>query len=63
MPTLDTKRADQVGGSAVLSVAEVVAIVREWVDLQARLLPDFAGAYLWGGDYGAARRCAVSPLP
>ena len=30
-------------------VHEVVAIVREWVDLHARHLPDFAGAYLWGG--------------
>jgi hypothetical protein len=27
----------------------VVAIVREWVDLHTRHLPDFAGAYLWGG--------------
>ena len=30
-------------------VHEVVAIVREWVDLHARHLPNFAGAYLWGG--------------
>lgn len=34
---------------AVLPVHEVVAIVREWVELYARYLPDFAGAYLWGG--------------
>jgi hypothetical protein len=37
------------GRSAVLRVAEVVAIVREWVENHARLLPKFAGAYLWGG--------------
>jgi hypothetical protein len=42
-------RADPAGGSTVLPVGEVVAIVREWVDQQARHLPDFAGAYLWGG--------------
>jgi hypothetical protein len=35
--------------SAVLTVAELVDIVQEWVDLYARNLPDFAGAYLWGG--------------
>jgi hypothetical protein len=35
--------------SAVLPVSEVVAIVQEWVDLYARHLPDFAGAYLWAG--------------
>jgi hypothetical protein len=35
--------------SAVLPVREVVAIVQEWVDLHARHLPDFAGAYLWAG--------------
>lgn len=34
---------------AVLPVREVVAIVQEWVDLHARHLPDFAGAYLWAG--------------
>jgi hypothetical protein len=31
------------------TVEEVIQIVQEWVDLQARRLPDFAGAYLWGG--------------
>jgi hypothetical protein len=41
--------AQQEGGSAVLRVAEVIAIVQEWVDLHARTLPRFAGAYLWGG--------------
>ena len=49
MPTQDTQQADRAGRGAVLPVEEVVAIVREWVDLQARPLPDFAGAYLWGG--------------
>jgi hypothetical protein len=34
---------------AVLPVHAVVAIVREWVELHARQLPSFAGAYLWGG--------------
>jgi hypothetical protein len=35
--------------SAVLPVREVIEIVREWVDLHARHLPGFAGAYLWAG--------------
>jgi hypothetical protein len=35
--------------SAVLPVREVIEIVQEWVDLHARHLPDFAGAYLWAG--------------
>ena len=34
---------------AVLRVREVVEIVQEWVDLHARHLPGFAGAYLWAG--------------
>lgn len=33
----------------VLPAREVVEIVREWVDLHARRLPGFAGAYLWAG--------------
>jgi hypothetical protein len=37
------------GGSPVLPAGEVVAIVRQWVDLHARRQPDFAGAYLWAG--------------
>ena len=49
MPLHKANGADLAGGSPVLPVAEVVAIVREWVDLHARRLPDFAGAYLWGG--------------
>lgn len=49
MPIEERNRADPAARSAVLPVAEVVAIVREWVDLHARHLPDFAGAYLWGG--------------
>ncbi len=49
MPEHETNRVDPAGGPAVLPVADVVAIVREWVDQQARHLPDFAGAYLWGG--------------
>src|SRR6185295_8193707 len=35
--------------SSVLPVREVVDIVREWVELYASHLPDFAGAYLWAG--------------
>jgi hypothetical protein len=49
MSTQEPKQADPAGGRAVLPVREVVAIVREWVDLHVRHLPDFAGAYLWGG--------------
>jgi len=49
MPTQETQPADLAGRSAVLPVGEVVEIVREWVGLHARHLPDFAGAYLWGG--------------
>jgi hypothetical protein len=49
MPRQETPAADRVGRSAVLPVADVVDIVREWVDLHAGHLPDFAGAYLWGG--------------
>lgn len=49
MPMRKTIQADLAGSSAVLSVREVVEIVQEWVDLYARHLPDFAGAYLWAG--------------
>jgi len=49
MPTQKPGHVDDLGQSAILPVREVVAIVREWVDLHARQLPDFAGAYLWGG--------------
>ena len=49
MPAQETKQANVAGRSVVLPVEEVVGIVREWVDLHARHLPDFAGAYLWGG--------------
>jgi hypothetical protein len=35
--------------SAALPVKEIIAIVHEWVEIYARHLPDFAGAYLWGG--------------
>ncbi len=35
--------------SASIPVHEVIAIVRVWVDQEARHWPDFAGAYLWGG--------------
>src|SRR6266508_3490657 len=50
-PAQETTQADSTGAgsSAVLPVREVVEIVREWVDLHARHLPDFAGAYLWAG--------------
>ncbi len=44
-----TNQAEPSRKSAVLPVADVVDIVREWVGLHARHLPDFAGAYLWGG--------------
>jgi hypothetical protein len=49
MPTPETKEAGQAQSSAILPVHEVIEIVREWVELYARHLPDFAGAYLWGG--------------
>jgi hypothetical protein len=49
MPRQETKQADLAGRNSVLPVEEVVAIIREWVDLHARHQPDFAGAYLWGG--------------
>ena len=49
MPTQEAKQADLTGSSAVLPVREVIEIVQEWVDLHARHLPDFAGAYLWAG--------------
>ena len=49
MSTQETRPADLAGRSAVLPVHEVVALVRKWVDLHARHLSDFVGAYLWGG--------------
>jgi hypothetical protein len=49
MPAEETEQAGPAGGSAVLPVGQIVEIVREWVDLHARHLPDFAGAYLWAG--------------
>lgn len=49
MPSQETKQADRARSSAVLPVREVVEIVREWVDLHARHMPGFAGAYLWAG--------------
>ena len=48
--TVQETRVAQIGGSSpALSVREVIEIVQEWVDLYARPLPDFAGAYLWAG--------------
>jgi hypothetical protein len=49
--TSETDLASTLGKetSAVMPVREVVEIVREWVDLHARHLPGFAGAYLWAG--------------
>lgn len=35
--------------SASLPVRDVIAIVRAWIEQEARHWPDFAGAYLWGG--------------
>lgn len=49
MPTQEPQPTDPAGRSAALPVADVIAIVREWVELHARHLPQFAGAYLWGG--------------
>ncbi len=49
MPIQETQKANLAGHDSVLLVREVVDILREWVDLHARFLPDFAGAYLWGG--------------
>jgi hypothetical protein len=50
-PAQETTQTDSAGmqSSVVLPVREVVEIVQEWVDLHARHLPDFAGAYLWAG--------------
>jgi hypothetical protein len=48
MPTQETRPADSAERSAILPVHDIIAIVREWVDLHTRHLPDFAGAYLWG---------------
>jgi hypothetical protein len=45
MPT----QANLAGWSTALPVGAVVDRVREWVHGHARQLPDFAGAYLWGG--------------
>jgi hypothetical protein len=49
MPVQETKQTDAMGGGAAPPVGAVVEIVREWVELHARHLPNFAGAYLWGG--------------
>src|SRR5215217_3206402 len=49
MSTQATKQGDLAERSAVLPVRDIVEIVREWVDLHARHLQGFAGAYLWGG--------------
>jgi hypothetical protein len=47
----ETPQADstETKSSSVLPVREVIEIVQEWVNLHARHLPDFAGAYLWAG--------------
>ncbi len=49
MPHTEPDPADRADAPAALSVREVIAMVREWIDRDARHLPDFAGAYLWGG--------------
>ncbi|MBK8027324.1 MAG: hypothetical protein IPK19_39505 [Chloroflexi bacterium] len=49
MSTQENPKAAPAARGAVMPAADVIAIVREWVDLHARALPDFAGAYLWGG--------------
>ena len=49
MPIQERLKVELMENSDVLLVSEVIEIVREWVDLHARNLPDFAGAYLWGG--------------
>src|SRR6478609_2484626 len=50
-PAQEQTQADSSGtkSSAILPVREVIEIVQEWVELHARHLPDFAGAYLWAG--------------
>ena len=42
-------RREQNGEYATLPVQEVIARVREWVEVEARQYPNFAGAYLWAG--------------
>ncbi|MBK8024245.1 MAG: hypothetical protein IPK19_23120 [Chloroflexi bacterium] len=49
MSTQENPKAAPAARGAVLPAADVIAIVREWIDLHASALPDFAGAYLWGG--------------
>jgi hypothetical protein len=45
-PLQETTQADLEAKSAALPVGQVIAIVREWVALHARSLPNFAGAYM-----------------
>lgn len=49
MQRREATQTEAAGGTTIMTVGEVIEIVREWVDLHARYLPDFAGAYLWGG--------------
>lgn len=50
MPTHAPESSDAAASSRLTpTVAEVIQIVQEWVDLDARHRPEFAGAYLWGG--------------
>lgn len=44
----DAQQSGRTSGTD-LPVTEVIDRVQEWVDQQASHLPDFAGAYLWGG--------------
>src|SRR5690242_6668152 len=49
MDARETVGAEGAGRGAVLPVRDVLESVREWIDLHARRLPDFGGAYLWAG--------------
>lgn len=49
MSTQQTPQAEPAEHKAVLPVRDVIAIVDDWVERDARHLPNFAGAYLWGG--------------
>lgn len=49
MPTQESEQVNLKRNYPALPVREVVEIVREWVELYARHLPGFAGAYLWAG--------------
>jgi hypothetical protein len=49
MTAQQIEEAHEAGSSPVLPAGKVIALVREWVERYASQLPDFGGAYLWGG--------------